>query len=130
MLDGDMILDFLSKSYWAKHVPRKALKVSIENSFTIGVYGPGGKQVGFARVMTDYARMAFLADVFVLEAHRGKGLGKLLVRAALDHPLLRGIKSWLLATRDAHGLYEKFGFRRYTESGKLMVLRRGGKVTT
>jgi GNAT superfamily N-acetyltransferase len=80
--------------------------------------------VGFARVLTDYGRFAFLADVFVLEAHRGKGLGKLLVKAVLDHQALKDTEVWLLATRDAHGLYGRFGFHGLTEPEKFMILRR------
>jgi GNAT superfamily N-acetyltransferase len=122
-LDTDMVLDFLSRSYWARDTPTGALRVSLETSFCLGLYEAGGGQVGFARVVTDFARIAFLSDVFILEGHRCKGLGKLLIREVLNHPLLRDIETWMLATRDAHALYEQFGFRRYTGRGRLMVLR-------
>lgn len=125
-LEIEMVLEFLSRSYWARDTPIRALRVSFETSFCLGLYQAGGGQVGFARVVTDFARIAFLSDVFVLEAHRGKGLGKLLIRKVLDHPLLKDVETWLLATLDAHTLYEQFGFRRYSGSGKFMVLHRSG----
>ena len=129
-LDLEMIRKFLAAAYWSKDIPWAAIRISIENSFCMGLYRQSGEQVGFARVATDYARIAFLADVFVLEKHRGKGLGKLLVTSVLEHPRLKHVTSWLLATRDAHGLYERFGFQRLNDMTKLMVLRRGGTNRT
>ena len=108
-LDLGAIHDFLSTSYWAAGVPEDVVKRSVENSLVFGVYR-GKEQVGFARVVTDYATFAYLADVFVLEAHRGRGLGKWLIEVVLSHPDLRGLRRWMLATGDAHELYRKYGF--------------------
>jgi GNAT superfamily N-acetyltransferase len=90
-------------------VPEDVVRRSVENSLVFGVYR-GEEQVGFARVVTDYATFAYLADVFVLEAHRGRGVGKWLIEVVLSHPDLRGLRRWLLATGDAHELYRKYGF--------------------
>jgi GNAT superfamily N-acetyltransferase len=109
-LDRDAIYDFLGTSYWAAGVPRDVVERSIEHSLAFGLYAPEGEQAGFARVVTDRARFAWLADVFVLPAHRGRGLGVWLVEAVLAHRELAGL-SFVLATADAHGLYERFGFR-------------------
>jgi len=109
-LDRDAIWSFLRTTYWAADVPRDAVERSIEHSLAFGLYAPQGAQAGFARVVTDHARFAWLADVFVLPAHRGKGLGVWLVEAVLGHRDLAGL-SFVLATADAHGLYERFGFR-------------------
>jgi len=108
-LNLGVIHDFLSATYWAAGVPEDVVKRSVENSLVFGVYRGKG-QVGFARVVTDYATFAYLADVFVLEAHRGRGLGKWLIEVVLSHPDLRGLRRWLLATGDAHELYRKYGF--------------------
>jgi GNAT superfamily N-acetyltransferase len=108
-LDLGVVHDFLSTSYWAVGVPLEVVERSIENSLVFGVYG-GEEQVGFARVVTDYATFAYLADVFVLESHRGRGLGKWLIEAVVSHPDLRGLRRWMLATGDAHELYRKYGF--------------------
>jgi GNAT superfamily N-acetyltransferase len=126
-LDLQVIHAFLSRSYWAARIPPETVRTVIDNSFCIGAYARGAGQVGFARVLTDYARFAFLSDVFVLEGHRGKGLGNLLVKAVLEHPALKDAGVWLLATRDAHGLYEKFGFHGITQPEKFMILRRRGE---
>lgn len=87
------------------------LQRALENSLCFGVFTQGGEQVVFARMITDKATFAYLADVFVLEAHQGKGLSKLLMAAILDHPELQGLRRMALATRDAHGLYQQFGFK-------------------
>jgi len=108
-LDLDLIHDFLSGSYWAAGRSRERVACSIEHSLPFGLYHPGG-QVGFGRVVTDYVVIAYLADVFVLEAHRGKGLGGWLVETALGAPELQKIRVWTLGTRDAHELYRRFGF--------------------
>jgi GNAT superfamily N-acetyltransferase len=107
--DLEMIHGFLSTCYWAEGIPRDAVKKSIDNSLCFGVF-EGGKQIGFARVITDRATYAYIGDVFVLESHRGRGLGKKLMTAIMGHPELQGLRRWSLATRDAHGLYEPFGF--------------------
>jgi GNAT superfamily N-acetyltransferase len=109
-LDLEVIHDFLARqSYWATGRSMETIKRSIENSVAFGVYR-GEALVGFARVITDYATFAWLADVFVLDSERGQGLGKWLVEVILSHPELQGFRRWLLATKDAHELYRKFGF--------------------
>jgi GNAT superfamily N-acetyltransferase len=108
-LDVDRIHALLTGSYWAEGVPREIVARSIENSIPFGVYVTG-EQVGFARVISDRASYAYLADVYIEENHRGKGLSRLLMRAVMDHPELQGLRRWMLGTRDAHGLYRQFGF--------------------
>ena len=100
---------FLTTSYWAKGIPVETVRRSIEGSMAFGVYH-GDAQVGFARVITDGATFAYLADVFIAEDHRGRGLSAWLMECILSHPDLQGLRRFLLATRDAHGLYRKFGF--------------------
>ncbi|HWY74802.1 MAG TPA: GNAT family N-acetyltransferase [Verrucomicrobiae bacterium] len=109
-LDVALIHDFLRSSYWAKDIPRTIVKKSIENSLCFGAFFED-RQVGFARVVTDYATFAYVGDVFVVPEHRGRGVSKLLMRAILTHPELQRLRRMLLATRDAHGLYAHFGFR-------------------
>lgn len=109
-LDLGAIWNFLRTSYWAQGVPCETVRRSIEHSLPFGLYGADGRQAGFARAVTDRARFAWLADVFVLPEHRGRGLGVWLVQAALEHPWLSGLRV-VLGTADAHGLYERFGFR-------------------
>ncbi len=127
-LDVDLIFAFLSRySYWAKGVPREIVERSIANSLTFGVYhiaGENAEQVGFARVITDYATMAYLADVFVVETYRGKGLSKWLIESIRSHPDLQGLRRWLLATKDAHGLYRQFGFRELAAPERWMEATR------
>jgi GNAT superfamily N-acetyltransferase len=109
-LDLDVIHRFLSEeSYWAPGVEREVVARSIEHSLCFGLY-QGDAQVGFARVVTDRAAFAWLADVFVLPSHRGRGLGKWLVETVLAHPDLRGLRRFMLGTADAHSLYERYGF--------------------
>lgn len=109
-LDIALIHSFLSTStYWAQSRPLKVVVRSIENSLPFGIY-QGARQVGFARVVTDYATFAWLADVFVLEEFRRQGLGKWLVEVIINHPGLQGFRRWVLATKDAHELYRQFGF--------------------
>ncbi len=108
-LDLDVIHGFLSRSYWAPGRSRERVAKSIEHSLPFGLYHRR-EQVGFARVVTDHIVIAFLADVFVLEAHRGKGLGTWLVECVVNAPELNPMRRWLLGTRDAHALYRKFGF--------------------
>jgi len=121
---------FLSEdAYWSPGVPLDVVRRSIDGSIVFGVY-KGGEQVGMARVVTDRATFAWVCDVFVLPAHRGDGLGKWLMECVKSHPDLQGLRRWLLATRDAHGLYAQFGFVD-VEPGRLMeivdrdVYRRG-----
>jgi GNAT superfamily N-acetyltransferase len=109
-LDLDVIHGFLSfRSYWAAGRSRDRVARSIAGSLPFGLHDPNG-QVGFARVVTDHVVIAYLADVFVLDAHRGKGLGKWLVATVVSAPELGSIRRWILGTRDAHGLYRRFGF--------------------
>ena len=108
-MDLEMIHSFLKSSYWASGVPEETVRRSVENSLTFGVF-EGGEQVGFARVVTDHATFAYLADVFVLRGHRGRGLGKWMMEIILSQPDLQGLRRWMLATRDAHGLYRRYGF--------------------
>ncbi|QUM83740.1 GNAT family N-acetyltransferase [Moritella sp. 28] len=109
-MDVDVIHGFISESYWAKGIPMATLQRSLENSLCFGVFTQSGEQVGFARMITDKATFAYLSDVFVLESHQGKGLSKLLMATILEHPDLQGLRRMVLATSDAHGLYQKFGF--------------------
>lgn len=109
-LDLEVIHDYLSKeSYWAKGRSIETIRRSIENSVAFGVY-KGTELVGFARVITDYATFAWLADVFIVDSARGHGLGKWLVEVILAHPELQGFRRWVLATKDAHELYRRYGF--------------------
>lgn len=123
-LDVALIHRWLSEdSYWAKGVPRDVVERSIENALCFGIYDGNGAQVGFARVITDKATFAYLADVFVLEAHRGKGLSKTLMAEILAHPELQDLRRWLLATWDAHGLYAQFGFTPLDRPERIMERR-------
>jgi len=108
-MDIPLIHRFLSRSYWAKGIPETTVRKSIEGSVCFGVFH-AGRQVGFARVITDKATFGYLADVFILEEYRGKGLSKWLIDIIMGHPELQGFRRFLLATRDAHGLYRQFGF--------------------
>jgi len=108
-LDRMAIWQFLRTSYWSPGVTRDVVDRGIDNSIVFGLFSAQGEQAGFARVVTDRARFAWLADVFVLEAHRGNGLGVWLVETAIEHPDVSSLRI-LLATADAHGLYERFGF--------------------
>lgn len=110
-LDLALIHRFLSGSHWAADIPLSVVKRAIRQSLAFGLYRDG-RQVGFARVVTDRATFAYLADVFVLPEERGKGLGRWLIETILGHPELQGLRRWLLGTRDAQGLYERCGFRR------------------
>ena len=112
---------YLSQSYWAKDIPLDVVRKALANSLCVAAFA-GGEQVGFARVVTDRATFAYLADVYVLEAHRGQGLSKALVSALLEHPELQGLRRLMLVTRDAHGLYEKFGFTPLAHPTRVMEL--------
>ena len=109
-LNVALIHDYLStQTYWAAGRTRAVVERSIENSLPFGVY-KGSEQVGFGRVVTDYATFAWIADVFILSEHRGQGLSKWLMEVMLSHPQLQGFRRWVLSTKDAHGVYERFGF--------------------
>jgi N-acetylglutamate synthase-like GNAT family acetyltransferase len=125
-MDIEAIHDYLSRSYWAKNVPKSVVTKAVENSlcFAVLVIDTNGneKQVGFARLITDSATFAYLADVYILEEHRGKGLSKQLMTAVIEHPQLQGLRRMMLATRDAHGLYEQYGFTALTDQKMFMQL--------
>jgi GNAT superfamily N-acetyltransferase len=108
--DREAIHAFLSRSYWAEHIPREIVDRSIEGSLGFGLF-EGVLQIGFARVVTDRATFAYLADVYVLESHRGRGLGRWLIECVTAHPDLQGLRRWSLVTRDAHDVYRAFGFQ-------------------
>jgi GNAT superfamily N-acetyltransferase len=109
-LDLEAIHRYLNEdSYWAQGRPRAVLEKAVRNSLSFGVFH-GASQIGFARLVTDYATFAYLADVFILPEFRGQGLSKWLMSVIGEHPELQGLRRWLLATLDAHGLYRKFGF--------------------
>ncbi len=108
-LDIDMVYAFLSTCYWAQGIPRTVCERSIINAESFGVY-EGPRQVGFARVVTDYATVGYLGDVFILEPWRGRGLSRFLMDCIMAHPELQGFRRWMLLTRDAHGLYAGYGF--------------------
>ena len=121
-LELDVIHRFLSEeSYWAPGVTREVVERSIENSICFGLYAASG-QVGFARVITDRAAFAYLADVFVLPDHRSRGLGKWLVETVLSYPDLQNLRRFFLGTADAHSLYERYGFRPI-DPARMMELR-------
>ena len=108
-LDLQVIHGFLRSSYWAAGIPFEVVERSVRNSLAFGLFH-AEEQVGFARVVTDRATFAYLADVLVLEEHRGRGLSGWLKEAGLSHPEVQGVRRWMLATADAHGLYERYGF--------------------
>jgi GNAT superfamily N-acetyltransferase len=111
LLQTHVIHKFLSEeSYWATERTLEQTIKAIENSLPFGVYRTDGRQIGFARVVTDYATFAYVGDVFILAEYRGRGLSKWLMERIVSHPDLQGFRRWILATRDAHELYERFGF--------------------
>ena len=118
-LDIGVIHGFLDASYWAAGRSVETIRRSIDNSLPFGIY-TGDQQVGFARVITDHATFAWIADVFVLDQHRGKGLSKWLMEVMLSHPELQGFRRWVLATKDAHELYRRFGFTELTRPERWM----------
>jgi GNAT superfamily N-acetyltransferase len=121
-LDPAAVHEYIQRSYWAPTRPRAISDKALANSLCFGLYHDG-RQVGLARVVTDYATIAYLCDVYVLEEHRGHGLGKWLIDVVLQYPPLKTVGTWFLATRDAHGLYRRYGFET-VEPGRHMTLRR------
>lgn len=119
-LDLDVIHGYLARSYWAEEIPKAIVEKSISNSLCFGVY-KGEVQVGFARVITDYATFGYLADVFILEEERGKGLSKWLMECILKHPQLTGLRNFCLMTQDAHSLYERYGFKNIAKPENFMA---------
>jgi len=147
-LDLDVIHGFLTNCYWAKGIPREVVARSIEHALCFGIYDVSGEkspllakpsrsgeasfiQVGFARVVSDFATVAYLGDVFVVESHRRRGLSKWMMECIMQHPALQGLRRWILLTRDAHGLYSRFGFtpvkapERYMELHNADIYERG-----
>lgn len=120
LVDIDLVHDFLRESYWARGIPRETVARGIAHSIPFSVF-LGDRQVGFARVITDRATFAYLADVFVIEEQRGRGLAAWLTATALAHPELQGLRRWLLVTRDAHGLYRKLGFTAVADPSLLLT---------
>lgn len=119
-LDIPLIHDFIAnQSYWAKGRRIETVQLALENSLNFGLY-KNSQQIGFARVVTDYCTFAWLADVFIVDAHRGQGPSKWLMDVILAHPEVRGIRRWVLATRDAHGLYRQFGFTQMLQPERWM----------
>ena len=123
-VDLNVVHGFLTNSYWAKGIPREVVARSIEHSLCFGIYEVVGAQVGFARVVGDFATVAYLGDVFVLESHRGRGLSKWLMQCIVEHPALQNLRRWILLTRDAPELYSKFGFTAVKAPERYMELHR------
>jgi GNAT superfamily N-acetyltransferase len=137
-LDLEVIHKFLTNCYWARGIPRDVVARSIEHALCFGIYdgsdtaprlakdarhgAPGFVQVGFARVISDYATIAYVGDVFVLESHRGRGLSKWLMERVTQHPALQNLRRWILTTRDAHGLYAQVGFTPVKSPERYMEL--------
>jgi GNAT superfamily N-acetyltransferase len=123
-LDLSVVHGFLTNCYWAKGISREVVARSIEHSLCFGIYDSSGTQVGFARVISDFATYAYLGDVFVLDSQRGRGLGKWLMECIMQHPALQNLRRWSLVTRDAHGLYARSGFTPLKAPEKYMELHR------
>ena len=120
-LDMAFTVDYLAQTYWGEGTAKDRIRRSIANALNFGLYRDSGQQVGFTRVVTDYARFAWLSDVFVIDDLRGLALGKWLVDCAVNHPDLAGMSRFLLATADAHGLYRQFGFEALPEPDAFML---------
>ena len=123
-LDVAAIHAYLTRSYWSPGIPKAIVERAIAGSLCFGLFDEQGNQIGFARMITDTATFAYLADVYVLEEHRGKGLGKWIVETILAHPSLQGLRRILLATRDAHQLYAQFGFEPLATPESFMSIHR------
>ena len=122
-LDIEAVCDFLTRAYWAKGRPRERTERAIVNSLVFGLYD-GEKQIGLARIISDYAVFAYLCDVFIHEDYRAHGLGKWLIETVMSHPDLQGLRRWTLATRDAHSLYSQFGWKPLNNpDGWMEILR-------
>ena len=127
LLDVDVIYNYLSgESYWAKNIPRDVVEKSIANSLCFGLYHHN-RQIGFARLITDKATFAYLADVFIISEYRGKGLSKWLTQVIHAHPELQGLRRWVLGTQDAHGLYEQFGWTIFDEDVRKRFMQKHNK---
>lgn len=122
-LDLQAMHDYLSQSYWSPGIPFETMAHAVAHSLSFGLYHDGA-QIGFCRVITDYATFGYLADVYVLEAYRRQGLAEWMMRVVHDHPSLQGFRRWVLVTRDAHPLYAKIGYTALAEPEKYMEWRR------
>jgi len=120
-INVEVVHGFISRSYWAENIPRETMATAIANSLCFSLF-KDDEQIGFARAVTDRSTFAYLADVFVLEAHRGSGLGTWFMSVVFAHPDLQGLRRFQLATRDAHGLYRKFGFETPQHPDRLMEI--------
>jgi len=120
-LDRTVIHEFLRESYWARGIPREVVDRSIDNALCFGLF-EGSRQVGFARVISDFATFAYLSDVFLLPSHRRRGLAAWLMEVVMSHPDLQNLRRWMLATRDAHPLYLKFGFTALANPERIMEI--------
>lgn len=118
-MDVSMVQKFLAKSYWSKGISKSQVSRSMENSLCFGIF-LADRQVGFARVITDKVTYAYIADVFIVAEFRNRGLATKLIDAIVNHPDLQGLRRWMLATRDAHNLYKKFGFKQLNDPGRFM----------
>ncbi|HXF85005.1 MAG TPA: GNAT family N-acetyltransferase [Anaerolineales bacterium] len=123
-LDLDSIANLLARAYWAKRRTREAIARSIQHSLVFGLYD-GKRQIGLARVVSDYTTFAWLCDVFIHEDYRGQGLGKWLIETVMSHPDLQGLRRWSLITRDAHGLYRQFGWKSLSQPDTWMEIFNG-----
>jgi GNAT superfamily N-acetyltransferase len=119
--DIPAIHNYLTHSYWSENIPLAVVEKAIAHSLNFGVYH-GENLIGFARAVTDFSTFAYVADVFILEQYRGKGLSKWLMQTMIAHPQLQGLRRWALATRDAHGLYEKVGFKSLAKPDRWMEM--------
>jgi len=126
-IDFDALHAFLRTSYWSRGIPREVMERSVRGSLPFVLRDAGGHLAGFARVITDRATFGYIGDLFVLPEHRGRGLSRRLMGAIMDHPELQNFRRWMLATSDAHGLYEKFGFRPLA-APDIMMERRNPNV--
>lgn len=125
-MDLDIIHSFISQSYWARGIPMATLERALRHSLCFGVMSAADGQVGFARMITDTATFAYLADVFIVPEHRGRELSKRLLTNIMQHPQLQGLRRTLLATRDAHGLYDQFGFQALASPETFMEIYQPG----
>lgn len=126
LLQRDRIYDYLSNSYWSPNIRREVFDRGLSNSLCVGAYDvESGLQIGFARVVTDYGRFAYLCDVYVLDEFQGQGIGQAMCKALIDHESVKSVGHWTLATKDAHSLYAKLGFEPTNE--RYMMMRRSSE---
>jgi GNAT superfamily N-acetyltransferase len=119
-LDLQAVHAYLQRAYWSEQIPYEVIERAVQGSLCIGAYDSKGAQVGLARFISDYATFCYVCDVYVHEEHRGQGLSKAMMKMALEHPKLQGLRRWNLVTRDAHGLYRQFGFGPIAHADRYM----------